>query len=506
MPDNGTNLSIQPRFEDKTASDTTWLWTLWEALQLTDGIPAWGTPGRIDRLREFARAEPILAGAVASMQSKALSLDWQITGGRNRVRRFQQILAEAEDGAGWSFFLDRLLSDYLTADLGGVMELGRDGPTGPVAAIYNLDAGCLKLTGLRDKPLIYTPRLASGQLSGRAIPLTPLDFARVVDLPSANEHYAGLGFCAVSRALKAARILLALYNYEEERLSDLPLPGIVAVTGMTQGEVKKAFDLYEALREGKQQSTFKGLLWLAAQSSPINPIQVDFTPFSGVPESFDREQVLTHYVYTLALDFGVDVREFWPASQAGATKAEAEIQHQKAKGKGFGRMLATVERAINWDVLPEGLEFIFDQRDSEDDLVRERIREVAIANVRRAWEPAMSTGEGIISTEEARRLLVELDALPDWIMGDLEDATVYGDANVSKAASQRIAEKASQAGLQPGEDLVSINGKGDMITLWSSRYYSIAAPGWPTPAAQEVAAGDPFQGSNTLTAEYHPSW
>jgi hypothetical protein len=93
--------------------------------------------------------------------------------------------------------------------------------------------------------------------------------------------------------------------------------------------------LYNARREAKQQTTFKGLLWLAAQSSPINPIDVRLTPFAGIPESFDRQWAVNQYVYTLSLDFGVDVREFWPASQTGATKAEAEIQAQKP-GKASG--------------------------------------------------------------------------------------------------------------------------------------------------------------------------
>lgn len=491
--------SIQPRF-DQTKDNTNWTWVLWDVLESSCDVPAWGSHNRTRELREYVRQEPILSGAMASMLAKASSLDWQITGGRNRVLRAQEVLAEAEDGKGWTFFLDRWLNDYLSTDLGGIAELARDGKTGPVAAVYNMDSECCQLTGRVDVPMRYFPKLGTGQLSGDSIPLEPTDYMHIVDMPATDESKHGLGFCAVSRAIKAARILLAMYNYEEERLADMPLPGIVAITGMTQAEVKAAFDLYKAHRENKQQTTFKGLLWLAAQVSPVNPIDVQFTPFSALPEGFDRQTTIDLYVYTLALDFGVDVREFWPASQTGATKAEAEIQHQKAKGKGFGRMLMAVERAINWDILPEGLEFLFDQQDSEDDLLRETIRERVIGNVRRLWEPPMGSADGIISTEEARRWLVELNAMPEWLDPGQEDITAHGTANLGNEEDDRrvadvVSEKAARAGLAPGEDYVTANSKGDVVTLWSTKRVFVVSD-WPVAVGREVAPRNPF---GTLT-------
>lgn len=501
---NGQVFSVQPRLQDREKRpEPQWFWSLWEFANECD-VPPWGHKGRTAALREAVQVEPILSGAISSMLAKATSLDWQIIGGRNRVRRYHQILAEAEDGQGWTYFLDRLLFDYWCSDLGGFVELGRDGRTGPVLALYNIDAARLAFTKSRAYPLIYYPATSLPGISGKGILLSPLDFFRIVDMPSPDETKYGLGFCAVSRALRAAKVLMALYNYESEQLEDMPIPGIVSITGMTQAEVKAAFKLYEEMRKSKRQVTFKGLLWLAAQSSPINPISVNFTPFANLPESFDREQVLTHYVYTLALDFGVDVREFWPASQTGATKAEAEIQAQKAKGKGFGRMLSVVERAINWQVLPEGLEFAFDQKDSEDDLLREKVRAAAIANVRKLWEPS-PLGEGIISTAEARRWLVELEAAPAWLAGT-DESRAYGSENMPEdemetpgaaLENEVLAGMVEKARLQPGEDLVAINRAGDMVTLWRPAYFYV--PDWPLPASFAQTAVQ-----SSLTTEDYP--
>lgn len=515
MPDtNAAKLSQQPRFDQSKAEISTWFWTFWDTYTGENVIPAWGQAGRADKLREFSQQEPILAGALSSMISKAVSLDWQITGGRNRVLRYQEILAEAEDGAGWSYFLDRWLQDYLICDQGGFAELGRQGESGPVLALYNLDGAACALSGLPASPVVYFPRLTGGRISGKAIPLQRTDYSWIVDMPNTNEAYHGLGYSSVSRALKVAKVLLALYNYEDERLADMPVPGVASVTGMTQAEVQSAFKLYEAKRQAKEQVTFKGVLWLAAQASPINPIAVNLTSFATLPENFNKRETIELYVYTLALDFGVDVREFWPASQGplGSGK-EAEVQAQKAKGKGFGRMLSSVERALNWDVLPEGLEFAFDLKDSEDDLLRESVREKVISNIRRLWEPPMG-GDGIISTEEARRWLVELEMAPDWLALS-EEVTVHGNANTGveedvvdtelappvaePIADQAIAAKAARAKLSPGEDLVTVNAKGDVVTLWSSRR-TYAINNWPR---REVAAAGPF---GTLTTPYTPLW
>jgi len=522
-------LSKQTRLA-QTKDITSWLWTYWDTA-LTD-FPAWGSAERPARLREAARSEPILSGAVSSMSSKVVSMDWQVTGGRSKVHRFQPVLAEAEDGRGWNFWLDRLIGDYLQTDLGGIGELGREDKNGPVEGIYNLDSARCHLTGNVNYPLRYAPYVAGGD----EVALRPDDYMHIVDMPSSDETRFGLGMCAVSRALKAANVLLALYNYEEQRLSDMPLPGVAAVTGMTMQEVKDAFALYKAQAKDKGQTTFKSLLWLAATQSSLAQIKVDLLSFASLPDGFDKQQTVTLYVYTLALDFGVDVREFWPASQTGATKAEAEVQANKAKGKGLGRMVASIERAINWSIMPEGVEFLFDQRDSEEDLLRESIREKAFIGIRRLWEPASGT-MGLLTTDEARRLLVEGGFLPAWIAqsselslsgmstdmtqevlattpeGLTQGVPIPGggvptlpeiQGAVGKQLDSAILEKAAKARLAPGEDLIAMKHNGDTQTLWSSRSYFYPVSNWPSrrppldKPEQEVPAANPF-GRRTLT-------
>jgi hypothetical protein len=222
--------SRQPRLAT-TKDAMSFVWMYMDRVAREDEVPAWGRPDRLPKLRELAQEEPILSGAVASMVSKVISLDWQIVGGRNRVNRYQEILVHAEDGAGWSYLVDRWSQDYLIADLGGVLELARDGERGPVVALYNMDAARLSLTGNATRPLVYSPAV------GRPVPMYPGDTTRIVDMPSPDETKFGLGFSATSRAIKAAKLLMALYHYEDEQLSDMPPQGVATVTGMTMDEV-----------------------------------------------------------------------------------------------------------------------------------------------------------------------------------------------------------------------------------------------------------------------------
>jgi hypothetical protein len=387
--------SIQPRFH--TAEDV--LTELMSVGSWQDDIPAWGTKDRDKYLRLKWREESLLAGAVSSMVQKMVSLNWTITGGRNKVKHFADVLYNAEDGAGWNVYLSKVVQDYLTQDKGTFSEKAMAYENGPVLDLYHIDSGQVTITGRRAVPARYR-----SPINGKEYPLPRDSVFHLTSLPAPEERRFNQGFCAVSRAIKSAQVLFALYKYDNEQLSDMPPKGIAAITGMTTNQVRKAIELYKENREAKGTLTFPGLLWLA---SSVGDIKVALTPFSTLPESFDREVVVTLYIYTLALDFGVDAREFWPATVTGATKADALIQAQKAKGKGPGELITGLERAINFHVMPEGLTFKFSFQDDEEDRLKAEIDGMKINNANN-----MING-GTLTPEEARSLLVSQRVLPE---------------------------------------------------------------------------------------------
>jgi len=400
-------LSIQSQFSEETADSQFSFLTVFA--RGGDSAPPLGDSGRDTYLRAIWKKEPIAAGATYSVVSKLRTLGWTLEGGRNQVKKWTSILHEAEDGAGWGVFISKLVEDYLTTDSGAFIELGKKFKNGPVQGLYHIDAARCRLIGA-GMAIYIDP-------TGMEYKLKPGDYAHFNSLPSPDQDLHGMGFCFVSRALKAIKLLLALHKYESEKLENLPPEGIATITGLTTKQVEKAFDLYKAKRQSRDQLTFPGILWLVG--NPMAPggagqVKVDLTAFSSLPEQFDRQGLVETYAKTLAADIGTSVDEFWQPERGGfgPSKGEVTIGHMKSKGKGPGEIISSVERIMNWEVLPENVTFAFDVVDDEDDMRRAEIQYQTIKNMKELAEPLSEEG-GIITIQEAREMLVTAQVLPE---------------------------------------------------------------------------------------------
>ena len=392
-----------------------------------DAIPDYGTIDRDNYLAKLWRTEPILAGAIYSMCAKMVSLKWQITGRRNLALSNARILSNAAHmgGNSWGGFNSVSALDFYTTDRGVFWEIARKGNPmyGQMVDIGHIDSLQCVLTGNSKRPMDYM-----SEMTGQHVRFRPGEFVHFTSLPSPREAFLGIGFCAVSRALRAAKLLMGLHNYDSEKLSNLPPEGVAAVTGLTMDEFQDALALWMASRKKAGSLTFPQVLWLIG-SQPNAKVDINFVGFSQVPESFDRKIVINQYVNTLALCFGVDAREFWPVSSGAlGTAAETEVQHMKARGKGPGEYITTTEREINLE-LPDGVEFRYDTQDIEEDM--------EAATVAKAWVEAFlplttagGAAEEIISKDELMRLLADKDVIPDWMVRD--DRVVADDMGVEE--------------------------------------------------------------------------
>lgn len=104
-------------------------------------------------LSEAWMKEPHIAGVINSVTAIDRNRDWSLTGGRNVVNRYNNILRDSEAGEGWRYFAGRAALSFYTSDLGAVTEIGRDGPDGPARAFYNVDPTKCILTGNAATPL-----------------------------------------------------------------------------------------------------------------------------------------------------------------------------------------------------------------------------------------------------------------------------------------------------------------------------------------------------------------
>jgi hypothetical protein len=426
------NLSKQPRFKEIRPRD---FFTSLFRFVNTDiqDEPNRGNRERDAWLRRVWKLEPYLAGVINSVVSIDKNRGWTITGGRNQVRRFVSLLHNrfyfAPDLSGWRMSFGGSALAYYTADLGSVIELGRQGQGGPLDSLYFVDPARCNLTGNFDTPLKYNPDSKGNNYQ----PWGRNDYFRVVSLPDTDEALFGLGYCAVSRCIELAKIMIGIYQYDNEMLLNRAPRGLLLLKGITQDQWEDAMSSRNAKLDGDERKYY-GAVHVLATLDPGVEIEAQLTSLSQLPAEFDQQTFTDLLMYGYALAFGYDPREFWPVS-AGAlgTATETEAQHRKAGGKGGLDFTLGFAEKLN-DELPDTVQFEFEERDLDGELANATVEQAKADVIMTMYEK----GVGIISQEEARILAAE-DGLinQDWTINE-EDTTATDTDDADVTRSERV--------------------------------------------------------------------
>ncbi len=346
------------------------------------------------QLRKLAQTEPIMASALYSLTARMGALRYVVTGGRNQKKYFQDVFANAGFGRGWTEEIKKFVYDLLTQDNGGFLELvGAGRPegalVGPVQAIAHIDSSRCWRTFDPDYPVVYhNPYEATWHKLHRTRVLM------ASNNPMPDELGRGIGFCAVSRAMKLIQYMRDVIVYKHEKVGGRFTRALGFGNGITPKQFNAAIQAARENSDNKGLTRFMEIPFLLSQNETMN---LDLLNLAALPDGFDSEKDTTLYVYCIALAFGVDAREFWPATMSGATKADAAVQHLKARGKGIGDLIQTIERAINWQILPQGVEFHFDFVDDEADKEKTEIHKVRMNIIQQGISMRMITpAQGLV--------------------------------------------------------------------------------------------------------------
>jgi len=399
IPSEQQIMSVQDRSVDALGNDAPIVFWL---AGLADTMPAWGNPMRDDELDKFWRSEPMLAGAVASMAFKLAALDFKLKGPQKTVNKYERMLRNADFGNGWSNFIIKLLTDVLTRDNGGFIEIlrtNRNDLSLPVQGIAHLDSSRCTRTGDPDVPVVYR--------DNKTYELHQLKWfqvATLADMPSAQEIRRGLGFCAVSRVLSAAQYLKSVGIYKREKVSGKRVPGLIFTSGVRSGAV------HEAVREAMEGQRQEGLSVytkpiIIAGPDPSVPVDAKLIALSGLPDGYNEDDVMKWYIATLAMAFGTDYTEFAPLPGGGmGSSAQTTTMASRSRGKGPGLLMELIEHAMNWHILPGNVEFEFAATDPQAEterinlkFLRSRDRNLRVASqeltARQALELAVMDGD-----------------------------------------------------------------------------------------------------------------
>jgi len=247
----------------------------------------------------------------------------------------------------------------------------------------------------------------------------------------------GVGFCAVSRAMTTARVLMDITRYEREKLSDLPPAGMLLLNNMSQKQWSDLQMAYDTRQEQRGNEIWRQVM-VAFGLDPALPLSAELFQFSQLPDAFDKRTQWELAVYSFALAFRIDPREIWPVSSGTlGTATEAQVMHLKARAKGPGLLLTLIERGLNDGYsLPANVNFAFDFQDTEEDAQAAEIAQAKADFIRKLWEPSGMGGDGIVSREEARAWLVREGLFDEEDLLILDDEGRADD--IEEAKSYRV--------------------------------------------------------------------
>jgi hypothetical protein len=441
--------SKQPRFSNN--SSNLWLNSIASFIRSMDLEPPDTSDPRLLDLwyRAFAFRESHLTGVLNSVIAIDKNRGWTLTGGRNQVNKYTSILHQCDNGAGWREFIAWQAQSYYTTRAGYIAEVGMesDADNAPLRALWSVDPCRIRLTGNVDYPLRYFPRNGSVQ------DWLPRDYLRGASMGSTDESQFGYGFPAVARCIDLARIMVAVYQHDNEQLGARAPRGLLLLNGISQGQWDDAMKARGESLDGLEREYFGGVAVLA--SSGVDEVTANLVALSTLPRDFDTEKFTALMMYGFALSFGYDPREFWPVSSGTlGTATETDTQHRKATSKGDNDFSLSFQEQLQGR-LPATLQFEFNQRDVEgeqSDAALQLAQAQVITEINK-WSIA---GQNVLTAEQIMQLAAEAGVIPEeWT--PVEEDITSTDTDAERIMSNRRIRQARV--MFPSEDIVEYSSK-----------------------------------------------
>lgn len=398
-------VSKQPRFQNaQSIFSSTYRWIKSAAFD----EPVANATARVwdAWFRKFMLYEPLLTGVINSIVQIDKNRGWTLTGGRNQVARYLNVLHGADDGAGWRAYLDWQSQSFYYAGMGFVTEVGREGEGGPLRALWSVDPTRCDLTGLSETPLRYFPRNGSMQLWQRQ------DFFRAASMVSTDEARLGVGVPAVQRMYELAKVMVGVWEHDKEQLGARAPRGLLLLHGITQDQWTDAMQAREESLDAREREYYGAVAVLA--SAGVEEVQAQLVALSQLPKDFDTKTWTDLLMYGYALIVGYDPREFWPVSSGSlGTATETETQHRKATSKGDLDFSLAHQEQLQRE-LPEALQFEYEQRDVGGELADAEAAQAKAAVISEINKLVVN-GQNVFSADEIRQLLARERIIPqEW--------------------------------------------------------------------------------------------
>lgn len=508
---NPAKLSVQSRAEASNGfaptTDVLGGGVFWLTLgQRLEEEPRWNPiyPNFRDRfLTEFGRSESMMASAIYSMATRIGTLNYEVNG-PPRVKKFtQELLNKPGLGDNLSTITKKLSYDLDSTDNGAFLELWKAGspekapPKGaPCVGFGHLDSRLCWRSFDPEFPVWYT-----NPVTGLVRKLHKDRVVFTADNPQPIELARGIGFCATSRAMRMVRVFKNMQIFVDEKVSGRFTRALGAISGVSAGQVKKALQNHADEMDNKGYVVYNDIPFLIDPSTEgRNDIKILLQDLATVPDGFSFRDDADLYAYILAFCFGVDAREFWPATQSGATKADATVQNMKARGRGIGNRIQTVEFLIR-AALPEIVDFEYDFSDDDQDRMQAEIQGLRITNLSKLVH------DGALNPLEERALAIA-EGIIDGALLETLNLPVDSDSSTTSEEGDQDALQANTGNSADPDDGAVQQTPAKMLTLKTQAAYrrslrQFVRGYWNG----ELGAFDFFDGfSNAIERNFTKAW
>jgi hypothetical protein len=407
-------------------------------------LPAYWSPQRDVFLRRSIHLESMWSSALSKAITKIAAQGWEVEDSDEstlRAKRAQQLLLNAEENQGWVQFIGKHLRDFLTTDNGAFVEIVRASPAAgsKILGLVHLDSTRCIRTGDPDYPVIYWDRM------GRYHQLRDYQVLLFVDMPSPDELYRGVGFCAASRAYRTIYKLAAMEQYLYEKASGSGATALEFLQGVSTTSFETAMQSADNQQVAKGAYYYKGVVVIPIMGDiPVAKTEV---PLKGFSDGFDLEKERDNSYLIYANAIGIPVQDIKPLSGQGlGTGTQTVILAEAEEGQGLASWRKQWEHHMNEDVFPETTTFAWATKDLRDQqmaatvaLTRAQARAAQIGSleITPAIALQMAVDEGDVPPQ-----FLPTDATPDDVLADDEKAEVE---QIGTAAPEQ-----APAGQQPG--------------------------------------------------------
>jgi len=356
--------------------------------------------------RRVVAQAPVVGACVQTLIMQITGLNWKIESDDEELtERFTLLLNMADNGAGMESLLSRVAEDTLTMPFGGAFELGVY-PDGEVAWIAHLDAGLMAPT--YDEKFPYRQVNPYDALHPKIFKST--EVSRIKWQPQADIAYYGWTKTPCMASLPAIQGLLRSDRFWQTLLTDSPPAGILVIPGMSENEARDWLSGWKTMMAGID--SLKVPL-LPLQGTEKGTAEAKFISFAQTATEAELPDLVKRYSEQVTANFGMNTGDLGLFGQelrlAGATKLI-----ELSKRQGLARLLKQFARAINTDVLPDGVTFKWEDVELEDTVRKAAAKNqtsIALGNlVSQAGLPphiaiAQAIADGIITVAVPEELL-----------------------------------------------------------------------------------------------------